>query len=296
MDSENKFLFRNIIDKSLLKKLNKDDTNKLLIKKKVLKKEEHEFPKAYIKKAIKENLLIEKTYFFDEIIHAEIIQSFFTDCRFIDNSRFIPDNFATKKKLEIKLKNLDGQTEKINLLRKELKKTSKKLQKVDLYFWSKLTPEEFGAYGSTDFLEHVSGETGREVIIEYISNHYVNWHQSQPYSDWIKIVEFEDLINYYKEEINKINNSNEEIAKTKETPLTSNQKLILIDKIRCIETNKWDSFDNTKKAILISRIIGNSSENIRKNLPNLEKSPNKLPEKFKEDILKMETLIKNTLG
>jgi len=152
------------------------------------------------------------------------------------------------------------------------------------------------------------------------SDHYTNWKDyiirqkdftsslfkifcgfiTLPLSDkmmqeWKKIAEVKAELNFCERELEKLSHLNK-VIKNKTDVLTSNERLILFEKIRCIDIEVWENLDNAKKARLISKITGYNDENIRKNIPNLDKSEDKLTIQFKKDILKAELILKSILG
>ena len=135
----------------------------------------------------------------------------------------------------------------------------------------------------------------KKSLIEFISSNE-DLTDEPHLCSWVSLMRTMKTVDFINEEIRKISKLEKTpISKTK-NKLTSNQSLILLDKIRCISVKEWENLKDTKKASLISKITGYNYDNIRKNIPNLDKSHSKLPEKFIEDILFVETILKDTLG
>lgn len=84
-------------------------------------------------------------------------------------------------------------------------------------------------------------------------------------------------------------NSNE-----KHKVLDASQKVLLIEKL-ILNSHRWDSIDNRKKAYVISRIIDRSTDNIRKRLNVLDKIESDFTSKESVDN-KLTDIIINKLG
>jgi hypothetical protein len=87
----------------------------------------------------------------------------------------------------------------------------------------------------------------------------------------------------------KIENNETEIAKQ----LTVNQAIILLDKLGVFSNNILESSPNTKKALLMSLLLGKNVKNIKTSLESLDKKTSVLGVGYQKDIDKIEQLLDN---
>lgn len=287
-----KYLFKNILKNYDYNKLSKKEKITLLLKKQILlyyKDVDYfnsgsDFQNEF-------NGFNEDTkllYVFNKKIHEEIYHSFYQDVEKHLNFQ-IPKNL-----IKIKIKHIVNEDEKIKILNKHIKKLSKKLENIRFYQIYNFTESEFTKFKIKNLQHILQKGTTPEIIINYINGEPINWKNDDlsSYSTLFDIIEVENEINSCIETIKEI----KRIKSSKTGELTLNQKIILLDKIRNLDSVKWENTDIIKKARLISKLTGNSSENIRKKLPNLEKSHKQLNIGFVNDITFIDELIFRLLG
>ena len=147
-----------------------------------------------------------------------------------------------------------------------------------------------------DFIYYSIIYNNANKVFNYVFNSSWLFSQIELLKQILKLYEGKKIITFCT---NKLSSLSEPKTVPKIAPkegLSSNQRLILLDQIRYISEDDWDNLDTTKKAKLISKITGYGNENIRKNIPNLSKKNNALPEQFKKDISLVKTILKDTLG
>ena len=156
-----------------------------------------------------------------------------------------------------------------------------------------------------DVIEDDYNKNFREVF----SCHF-DYDDYSPESQKIKIVQtrfLEYFCSYYANELinylnsrkdpDKINksmvNKDNDISNKIEKQMTVNQAVILLDKLGVFTTNELENKPNTKKAKLISLLIGKNEKNIKTAIENLEKKPLDLGNNFQKDLDKVEELLNN---
>lgn len=135
-----------------------------------------------------------------------------------------------------------------------------------------------------------------DKVFAYVFNKEWNEKYMILLNEIFNIYEGKMIINFCKEELEKLDISETTILKNSQNQLTSNQTLFLIDEIRNISVDKWEILSERKKAKLISKLTGYNQDNIRKNLPNLNKGISELSEQDKKDMDIIKTLLKDILG
>lgn len=209
-DFYEKRVFANKLQGIDLIQLDKEERNNLLIKKNILVQRKVDLSHDYFKNAKKNNTFIEKAFEINPLIYKEIISDFL-----YTHSEL--DLFYEMKMIDLKTEGIDRSKEKIKSLKKIIKKKNKELQKVNLYFWSKLTPKEYVDYGERDFHDHITLELKKENIYSYLTNEFVSYYQIHPFDEWIKILDLEELIKFCNKKINII-------LKSKVTPSKEEKK------------------------------------------------------------------------
>lgn len=109
------------------------------------------------------------------------------------------------------------------------------------------------------------------------------------YKEMIKVITCMDILHFIKTQVQS------ELAiklKSNQKQLTTNQTVILIEKIQHLEN--WSDYESTKKATIISALTGKSYENTRKAFYLLEKKSSELTPQFKKDIEHIDNLLKNS--
>jgi hypothetical protein len=114
-----------------------------------------------------------------------------------------------------------------------------------------------------------------------------------PYSIFIIANSF---LNFLNKKIVAINTQSQNKNLSKESSkktnqLSSNQIVILLDQLQIFVDSKMNKLPKIKQAELISLITGLNSQNLRKNIGNLEKKPSKLNEKYQKDNDKIKQIL-----
>ena len=102
----------------------------------------------------------------------------------------------------------------------------------------------------------------------------------------------DELISYFKSKmvgIEKENNEDSENA----NQLSINQAIILLDKLGLFSSNMFENLPNTKKAKLISQLIGKNEKNIKTAIQKLELKPSEITPNYQKDIDKIERILEN---
>lgn len=207
------------------------------------------------------------------------------------------------EQIKFKTTTIINQSELKNVLEKKLKKYRKKLNNnliAELYFSHDETLniesnlfEEFirlAIFTDEDLIDEylTSSSKSEEEIYEEFSNDNNIFLKS-----WSSLISTKKTIDFIIEELKRLDTETETNKEYKDKKIKFNltlpQKVLLIDRIRCINDDDWDSLENTKKAKLMSLITGNSKQTIRKIIP-------KINQKVKEDIQLVDSLIKKELG
>lgn len=131
-------------------------------------------------------------------------------------------------------------------------------------------------------------------VFSYVFN--VDWDTNKwkILNEILKFYHNKNIINFIKDELRKLNKHREE--ETKKTKLTLNQKVLLLEQIMKFKDDTWENLYNTKKADLLSLLLGGNSDNIRKKLTTLNKSYKNLSRQELEDTSRVNELIKILLG
>lgn len=117
------------------------------------------------------------------------------------------------------------------------------------------------------------------------------------FKDYNKMNERIEAQQYIKERLVELNSDESNNLKVNNrNQLTVTQQIFLLDKIRNIEPDIWDAFDDTKKAKLLSLLFNKNDENIRKKLPILEMSKKDYSNSQEKDYNKVITLLNSILG
>lgn len=102
----------------------------------------------------------------------------------------------------------------------------------------------------------------------------------------------DELISYFKSKmvgVEKENNEDSENA----NQLSINQAIILLDKLGLFSSNMFENLPNTKKAKLLSQLIGKNDKNIKTAIEKLELKPSEITPNYQKDIDKIERILEN---
>jgi hypothetical protein len=86
-----------------------------------------------------------------------------------------------------------------------------------------------------------------------------------------------------------------EVDNESETPnqLSVNQAIILLDKLGLFSSTMFENLPNTRKAKLISQLIGKNDKNIKTAIEKLELKPSEITPNYQKDIDKIERILNN---
>jgi hypothetical protein len=111
------------------------------------------------------------------------------------------------------------------------------------------------------------------------------------------MTEANKMIKFIESKRTNVNNGTNKIESNDETDgtkqLTVNQAIILLDKLGLFSSMMFENLPNTKKAILISHLIGKNDKNIKSAIEKLELKPNEIPPNYQKDIDKIERILSN---
>jgi hypothetical protein len=101
----------------------------------------------------------------------------------------------------------------------------------------------------------------------------------------------DELIEYFK---SKMTISEKNIIETEnENQLSVNQAVILLDRLGLFSSSKLENLPNTKKAKLISQLIGKNDKNIKTAIEKLELKSSEIKPNHQRDIDKIERILNN---
>jgi hypothetical protein len=111
------------------------------------------------------------------------------------------------------------------------------------------------------------------------------------------MVEANKMIDFIESKRTNVNMGNNKIESTDETDNTNqlsvNQAIILLDRLGLFSTSMLENLPNTKKAKLISQLIGKNDKNIKTAIEKLELKPSEIKPNHQRDIDKIERLLDN---
>lgn len=99
------------------------------------------------------------------------------------------------------------------------------------------------------------------------------------------------FLNSRKTSIKTIIKQDEKPQKNVIKQMTTNQVVILLDRLGVFTTAELENTPNTKKAKLISNLIGRNEKNIKSAIENLDKKPSNLGEGYQRDIEMVDQLL-----
>ncbi len=107
-------------------------------------------------------------------------------------------------------------------------------------------------------------------------------------------LEAEEIITFTKSYLN--NNTSQvtietDIKETKPRQLTTNQAVILLDKLGVLNSNYLGNLPNTKKANIVSLLIGKNEKNTKTAIESLEKKQSDLSSGYSSDIDKVQAIL-----
>lgn len=107
--------------------------------------------------------------------------------------------------------------------------------------------------------------------------------------------EAKKIINYINSFENTNNSTEEKTSNKPNKPnkLTSNQIVILLDKIGLLTNVFFETLPNTKKAYVLSLITGLNEKNLKTAIERLEKTPKELNDNYRKDIKLVEEIFEN---
>ncbi len=138
-----------------------------------------------------------------------------------------------------------------------------------------------------------------EKLIEDLSLYYNNRFSTEKERDFVLDIQIDFYWYAAMLEINKIIDfikdqfSSSSSNKKSGSQLTTNQIIILLDKLEFFNLPKIKELSKIKQAYLISIITGLNESNIKKKIHDLEKKPSELGDNYQNDIDKVETILNN---
>jgi hypothetical protein len=111
------------------------------------------------------------------------------------------------------------------------------------------------------------------------------------------MVEANKMINFLESKRTNVNKGNNKIENSDETEnvnqLSVNQAIILLDRLGLFSSTMLENLPNTKKAKLISQLIGKNDKNIKTAIEKLELKASEIKPNHQRDIDKIERLLGN---
>ncbi|WP_418262790.1 hypothetical protein [Flavobacterium faecale] len=102
----------------------------------------------------------------------------------------------------------------------------------------------------------------------------------------------DELIEYFKSKMTTKKSIIETEAETA-NQLSVNQAVILLDRLGLFSSSKLENLPNTKKAKLISQLIGKNEKNIKTAIEKLELKPSEIKPNYQKDLDKIQQLLNN---
>lgn len=141
-------------------------------------------------------------------------------------------------------------------------------------------------------------------ITDYINQHFMDMDNSSNEADKALIIQLDFLnffCNYYAEELITFFKSKKTITEkhsigteiTTANQLSVNQAIILLDKLGVFSTDTLENKPNTKKAKLISQLLGKNEKNVKTAIESLEKRQSGLGTGYQSDLDKIQKLLDN---
>jgi hypothetical protein len=141
-------------------------------------------------------------------------------------------------------------------------------------------------------------------IADYIDQHFMDMDNSSNKADKALIIQLDFLnffCNYYADELITFFKSKKTITEKHsiETEITTvnqlsvNQAIILLDKLGVFTDKTFENVPNTKKAKLISQLIGKNDKNIKTAIEKLELKPKDITNGYQKDLDKIQKLLDN---
>ncbi|WP_026726466.1 hypothetical protein [Flavobacterium sasangense] len=109
------------------------------------------------------------------------------------------------------------------------------------------------------------------------------------------MIEANKMIDFLESKRTNANNGSNKIENSDETEnqLSVNQAIILLDRLGLFSSTMLENLPNTKKAKLISQLIGKNDKNIKTAIEKLELKPSEIKPNHQRDIDKIERLLGN---
>ena len=275
--------YANLISLEKYKDLNEAEKYDFLLKNNIyIKPDKKKQDTEYIGcKNIKQRWVLDTYYIVNPIIINELV------CLFL-NTPIDISTITDKIKVELS-KSLD--------ISKTIKKWHKKYSKIitdsyinplTFYEGTKTDKDKLKTYITEHFKNPNCNCIHLQIIETYIFDVEFNLYQIDFFNELKKVISCTDILTFLQEQIHE---NKEEKSKTNSEQLTTRQAVILIEEIQRIEN--WSDTPATKKAAIISKLIGRNIDNIRKMYSELEKKPSEIIPKFKDDMQIIFKLLKN---
>lgn len=145
-----------------------------------------------------------------------------------------------------------------------------------------------------------------EELIHWLGRYYNGYTQTPDDLDFIldiqidfycyaAMIEANKMIDFLESKRTNANNGSNKIENSAETEnqLSVNQAIILLDRLGLFSSTMLENLPNTKKAKLISQLIGKNDKNIKTAIEKLELKPSEIKPNHQRDIDKIERLLGN---
>jgi hypothetical protein len=147
-----------------------------------------------------------------------------------------------------------------------------------------------------------------EELIHWLGRYYNGYSETPNDLDFIldiqidfycyaAIVEANKMIDFLESKRTNVNKGNNKIENSDKTEnvnqLSVNQAIILLDRLGLFSTSMLENLPNTKKAKLISQLIGKNDKNIKTAIEKLELKASEIKPNHQRDIDKIERLLGN---
>lgn len=230
----------------------------------------------------KERWFLEEYYTVNPIIIKDIISAFL---------KFAINTSAIKDKIKVAISNSLDVSETLKKWHKEYSMVISEsyINPLEFYDENEIDTNKLEKHITNHFKESSCNCINVRIVEQYIFIMEFELSYIPFYKEMITIMTSMDVLHFVKTQVQ----SEIEIkSRNNQKQLTTNQTVILIEKIQHLEN--WSNYESTKKATIISALTGKSYENTRKAFYLLEKKSSELTPQFKKDIEHIDNLLKNS--
>jgi len=195
-----------------------------------------------------------------------------------------------KEKIKVDISNSLDVKETIKLWHKEYNDIIKeiKISPLNFYADNKIDKNKLKTYITTHFKSPNCGCLHIRIIEAYILKMEFDLYHISFFEGLINAITCTEILHFLKEQMQK---NVENKSKSKQRQLTTRQAVLLIEEMMRLEN--WTVINTSKKATVISRLIGRDYDNIREVYTLSGKKSKEMQKLFEEDMKLVYKLIKD---